>query len=337
MNEKYLKKISAIKKEYKHTNSLLEMTILNYHQANIYIRLDYYKKLNSYKISWLDLDDYQNNFDALISYEYVPVEVATKLTEIISKIPDNEESQIQKDEFLVTIDSSLKTAKGTNFHLSFSRYLPTTNRLYLDILSLLFDSLPKRLNGFGEEMAALFFGNRKKYEYQEEIQFDLFNGDLNALFEWQIQERGEVYHQEGRVLFLEKIADSYIAVVGGSALYATIIKYNEVARTIMVSCSCPCEYMCKHLYAVILAIRNSEYRKLYKLTRKNDQMPLLDRIMNFHFLLSIGIDDQGNNYLIIEDGQIKLLPVKNSQGKSDWIILEDDEQETLTKRLKEII
>ena len=337
MNEQCLKKVSLIKKKYKHTDLLLEMTILNYHQDNIYIRLDYYKKLKSYKFSWIDLDDYNGNFESLISYEYVPSGLVDRLTEVISKIPVQEKEIPLNDTFMVTIDSNIKIHDGSNFKLAFNRYMPTTNRAYLDVMSLIFSSLPKKLNGFGEEMVALFFGTRKKYEYQEETAFDLFNDNLEKLFEYQILERGKEYHSEGRIFFLEKIGDNYIAVVGGSNLYATIIKYNEQAKTITVSCSCPCEYMCKHICAIILAIRNNQYRKFYKITRKNEQMSMLDRIMNFNFLLSIGIDDQGINYLVIEDGQIKLLPIKNSQGYSEWSILEDDESETLTKRLKEIL
>ena len=103
-----------------------------------------------------------------------------------------------------------------------------------------------------------------------------------------------------------------------------------------VYCSCPCEFFCKHIYATILSIRNNEFRKFYKITRNIDN-PLLDKIINFKFLLSIGIDDQGNNYLIIEDGAIKLLPIINDSGNSEWTILEDDENNTLIERLENIL
>ena len=66
-------------------------------------------------------------------------------------------------------------------------------------------------------------------------------------------------------------------------------------------------------------------------------MPLIDKIVNFNFLLTIGIDDQGINYLIIEDGLLKLLPVINQDGISEWKVLEDDSKNSLSKRLKEIL
>ena len=66
-------------------------------------------------------------------------------------------------------------------------------------------------------------------------------------------------------------------------------------------------------------------------------MPLIDRIMNFNFILTIGIDDQGVNYLVIEDGLIKVLPIRNKDGISEWKVLEDDSKNSLSKRLKEIL
>ena len=83
-----------------------------------------------------------------------------------------------------------------------------------------------------------------------------------------------------------------------------------------------------------MTIQHNKFRNFYKLTHRDS---LLDKVMNFNCILSIGIDDQGNNYLILEDGQIKLLSIKNKDGISEWEILEDDDNDTLTKRLKEIL
>lgn len=334
MNDKIL---NNIKKHYKNTNMLLEMIITNYHEVSIYIRIDYYKKLKSYKLSWLDITDYHNDFDSIVSYEYVPIGFIDKLTNVISNIPQNEDNKELEEAFKVEINSNLKISNGSKFHLAFNRFIPTTNNLYFEIMAIIFNNLPKKTTCFGDEILASFLGNTAKYKYEDEINFDLFNDDIDKLFDNQIIERGREYYEQKRVFFLEKIADSYIAVVGGKGLYVTIIKYNEESKKMKMSCSCPCDFLCKHLYAVILAIRNQEFHKFYKLTHINDNTPMLERIMNFNFLLSIGIDDQGNNYLIIEDNLIKLLPIKNINGISEWEILEDDNNNTLTNKLKDIL
>ena len=330
------KKIALIKKQYKNTDMLFDLYLENYHNFYIYIRLDYYKKLKLYKLSWIDLANIDTkDIASTISYEYIPLGIIGELEQIAKNIHINKYEKITKDEYKVTINNNLFNNK---FTFTFNRYIPKELSILFNLLVVIFDNLPRKLNSFLEELGAEIIGNTKKYEYTEEFKFDLFNDNLDSLFDYQIIARGKEYHEEGRVFFLEKIKDRYFAVVGGkNLLYVVIIKYDEENKKTSVYCSCPCEYYCKHIYAVILAIRNNELRKFYKITHNSDDLNLLDRVMNFNFLLTIGIDDQGNNYLVIEDGQLKLLPVLNSDGKSEWIVLEDDEKETLTKRLNTIV
>lgn len=330
------KKIALIKKLYKNTDMLFDLYLENYHNFYIYIRLDYYKKLKLYKLSWIDLANIDNkDIASTISYEYIPLGIIGELEQIAKNIKINKYDKITKDEYKVTINNNLFNNK---FTFTFNRYIPKELNILFNLLVVIFDNLPRKLNSFLEELGAEIIGNTKKYEYTEEFKFDLFNDDLDKLFDYQIIERGKEYHKEGRVFFLEKIKDRYFAVVGGkNILYVVIIKYDEENKKTSVYCSCPCEFYCKHIYAVILAIRNNELRKFYKITHNSNDLNLLDRIMNFNFLLTIGIDDDGNNYLVIEDGQLKLLPVLNNNGKSEWIVLEDDEKETLTKRLNDIV
>ena len=330
------KKLTLIKKFYKNTDMLFDLYLENYHNFYIYIRLDYYKKLKLYKLSWIDLANIDTKDIAnTISYEYIPLGIIGELEQIVKNIKINKYEKITKDEYKVTINNNLFNNK---FTFTFNRYIPKELSILFNLLVVIFDNLPRKLNGFLDELGAEIIGNTKKYEYTEEFDFDLFNDDLDKLFDYPIIERGKEYHKEGRVFFLEKIKDRYFAVVGGkNILYVVIIKYDDENKKTSVYCSCPCEYYCKHIYATIMAIRNNELRKFYKITHNSNDINLLDRIMNFNFLLTIGIDDQGNNYLVIEDGQLKLLPVLNSNGKSEWIVLEDDDKDSLTKRLKEIL
>ena len=329
------KLLDKVKKNYKNTELLLDIYLENYHACNIYIRLDYYKKLRCYKLSWIDLSHINgNNIDSVISYEYIPNGVIEHLEKLINNISFNKDLKTVKDEYKVTINSNIKT---NQFKLVFNRYIPKEINSLFNIMVIIFDNLPRKLNGFLQELSALIIGNQSKYEYQEEFNFDLFRCDVDKIFDYQIVKRGKEYYDEGRVLFLEKVGDRYFSVVGGKGLYVIIIKYDEDKKTAQVYCSCPCEFKCKHIYAVLLAIRNNKFHKFYKITHKNNDMELLDRIMNFNFLLTIGIDDQNNNYLVIEDGELKLLPVVNDRGNSEWIVLEDDDKNTLTKRLSSIL
>ncbi len=329
------RKLAKIKKYYKHTDLLLEIYLENYHDFNIYIRLDYYKKLKSYKLSWADLANLTSEIvDSVISYEYLPDSIIKDIENVFNNIELNKYAKTTTDNFKVTYNINLL---GKSNSYIFNRYIPEELKELIDITEIIFDSLPRKLISFLLELCALVDGKTNKYEYQETTTFDLFHDNLDILFDSEIINRGEKYYEEGRVFFLEKIKNSYYAVVGGKGLYVIIITYDEKKQTIKMYCSCPCEFACKHICAVIMAIRTKRFRKFYKITPKANSQELLDRIMNFNFLLTIGIDDEGNNYLVIEDGLIKLLPVLNDKGTSDWSVLEDDKNEYLTKRLNDII
>lgn len=326
--------IDKVKKQYKNTELLLDLFIEKYHNVNIYVRIDYYKKEKCYKLSWIDLSHIKgNNIASVISYEYIPDGMIEHIKNLLINIKINNKEDIN-DEYKVTLCSYLKENK---FNISFNRYIPKELSQIFSLFVIIFDNLPRKLNGFLQEIEAIIMGNKNRFEYEDPLEFDLFNDEINKIFDYQICERGEEYFKENRVFFLEKIADKYFAVVGGKGLYVVIIEYDEEKKITRVHCSCPCDFRCKHIYAVIKAIRENKFHKFYKISHMNSDMELLDRIMNFNFLLTIGIDDQNNNYLIIEDGLLKLLPVVNNKGKSEWIILEDDENNSLSKRLESII
>lgn len=325
------KLLEKIKASYKHTNMLYDIYLENYNGYYIYIRLDYYKKINCYKLSWIDLENVINNkFENVISYEYIPMYLIEQINSTLDNI-----KPVKYDKELD--DNNIVRFSSNELNVAFNKYIPLELNQLLDIFIITFNNLPYRTNEFLQEIIALITGNKGKYEYRRGIDFDLFNDNIDNIFEYQISERGRKYYEEERVLFLEKIGDRYFSVVGGSELYVIIIRYDEGNKKTYVYCSCPCDFACKHIYAVILAIRDNKFKKFYKITHKDDDMPLIDKIMNFNFLLTIGIDDQGINYLIIEDGLLKLLPVINQDGISEWKVLEDDSKNSLSKRLKEIL
>ena len=70
------------------------------------------------------------------------------------------------------------------------------------------------------------------------------------------------------------------------------------------NCSCPCEFYCKHIYSVLLSIRNKEEKRFYKIMYKNPDKSLLERVMEFDYFLCLGVVEQNleiiNNYCIYD-------------------------------------
>ncbi|HIQ94665.1 TPA: SWIM zinc finger family protein, partial [Candidatus Ventrenecus stercoripullorum] len=167
----------------------------------------------------------------------------------------------------------------------------------------------------------------------KEFEFDLFNGDINEIFRYPIVQRGKKYYEEDKIKFLEKIDNRYFAIVEGTEKYIVIVKYDEKEKKTQVYCSCPCEFYCKHICAVILAIRDNKFKRFYKIMYKNPNKNLLERIMDFEYFLCLGIVEQ--NFEIINNyGELELVPILDVNNKYNWEILEDSEDQKLMKQVK---
>ena len=107
----------------------------------------------------------------------------------------------------------------------------------------------------------------------------------------------------------------------------------EKDKKMQVYCTCPCEFYCKHIYAVILAIRNNKYNRFYKIMYRNPNKNLLERIMDFEYFLCLGTLEQ--NFEIINNyGELELIPILDKNDKYNWEIIEDSEDEKLAKQVK---
>ena len=104
-------------------------------------------------------------------------------------------------------------------------------------------------------------------------------------------------------------------------------------KKMQVYCSCPCEFYCKHIYSVLLSIRNKEEKRFYKIMYKNPDKSLLERVMEFDYFLCLGVVEQ-NLEIINNYGEIELVPILDYKGRCNWTVLEDTEDEKLTKEIK---
>lgn len=335
----YIKKIDKIKKYFKKNKLYLELQLLNYEGYYIYIAINYIKKIDSYKLVWFDLEDLEDKkIDKYISYEYIPNELIQKIGEQFEKfgVSSKYKESMGKKEDIVKLRANIKTKVDDSIDVSFYKFLPKSLAHLSELFIVVFNNLPRKLENFLFELLANLTGSTTKYEYKNEFSFDLFEDDIDSIFAYQIRERGKKYYEDKTISFLEKIDDRYFAIVEGTQKYLVIIKYNEEEKIMQVYCSCPCEFYCKHIYAVILAIRNNEFNRFYKIMYKNPNESLLDRIMNFDYFLCSGIIEQ-NLEIINNYGEIELVPILDINNKCNWEVLEDSKDEKLLKQINEFL
>lgn len=329
-------KINLIKKFYKKEKAYIELSLINYEGYNIYIILNYNKKNNSYKLRWFDLSEIVDlDIDKYMSCSYVLNSSIKLIEDDFSNfvVSSKYENDLISDQDVVELKANIKTKVDNEINVKFNKYLPISLGRLLNLIIFLFENMPKHFEKFLWEIIANFTNTTEKYEYKKEFKFNLFKGDIDNLFRHQIVQRGEKYYEEERIIFLEKIDDRYFAVVDGSEDYVVIIKYNEEQEMMQVYCSCPCEFYCKHICAVILAIRNKKFNRFYKIMYKNPNKNMLERIMEFEYSLCLGILEQ--NFKIINNyGQIELIPILDINGEYNWEVLEDSDNEQLMKEIK---
>ena len=329
-------KVSLIKKFYKKDEVFLELELLNYSGYNLYIIITRSKKYGTYKLSWFDLDDIKDkSIEKYLSCQYIDSKVIHLIENTYSnyKVDAHYIDEFLTDKDVVIFNANIKTNDSDNISISFKKYMPKCLANLTDLFIFIFRNMPRTYEVFLYKILAKLTGSTEMYEYKEEFDFDLFNDDIDKLFRFQIVERGKKYYEEDRVEFLEKIDDRYFAIVNGSEKYVVIIKYIEKDKKMQVYCTCPCEFYCKHIYAVILAIRNNKGNRFYKIMYKNPNKNLLERIMDLEYLLCLGIIEQ--NFEIINNyGEIELIPILDKNDKYNWEILEDSEDEKLTKQIK---
>lgn len=337
-NSECRKKIDLIRKYFRKDKMFLELILFNYSGYYIYVRIDYLKKTKSYKLSWFDLDKaLDNNIDKYSSFEYMEDNIINDISFIFNNYDcDLEEKRSLNDEDLVTLKANIKTKVNKMIDVEFNRYLPRDLRVLDSLFIIIFRYLPKRLDSFLEEIFASIYNN-STYDYRREIDFDLFNDDIDDIFSYNITKRGLDYYENDKVLYLEKVDDRYFGVVLGNEKYVTVIRYNEEKKKLSVYCSCPCDFYCKHIYAVILSIRNNKFKRFCKVMFKDKSKNLLERMLDYDYFLCLDVVDDKYLEIINNKGDIELVPIFDSEGMEQFDILEDTDEFLITNKIRKII
>lgn len=333
-------KLKLVNKCFKKTNLLLDIEMYNYEGCNIYIRLDFYKKEKVHKISWVDLNLINNkNVKPYINSEYVSVKYLDNIAHSINNNNLNSINYTDLDvnDGLVKLNLYFYEKKKRNsINILFHRYIPNELAFLFDIFANVFDNLPYKLEMFLRILAAKLNGEEEKYDNEKSFKFDLYKDELDICFRKNVITKGRKYYASDKVKFLEKINDKYYAVVEEKDNYAVIINYNKELDETTLYCSCPCEFHCEHEYAVMLAIRNKEFNKFYKVTYDIETENVMEKIVGFKYYLCAGVKDDKlillNNY-----GKIEYVSLFNKEGKLMWKVIEDDKKSTLKKKIDKIM
>ena len=165
------------------------------------------------------------------------------------------------------------------------------------------------------------FENRINEELEDEIINKIIDKNINN-FQHQIIKRGEDYYKAGNVSQVIKNKNTFIAKVKGTDYYEVKITIDKDSKTLSCNCTCPCEFLCKHEYAVLLAIKNKKYieKELKEEIIKNN-ITLNELIQNIpatelkQYILKKIFDKNFSDYLLLDfnDFEVDFLKYLPSQ------------------------
>lgn len=325
--------MNLVNKYYKKQKTILltELLLENYNNRNIYFRIDFYKKDRVYKLSFIDLDHIEsNNIEMWINTCNIEPDAIYYIEDLFNK-NKFKNNMVADSNYRVSINTYFKS----HIHIEFNKYLPIELCVLTEFLIIIFNNSPKKLEGYFFKIVALITNNTNIFEYNDEIKFDIEKDNFDKLFSKDEIISGKKYYDDDQIMFLEKIENRYYAIVNGADDYVVIIDYQEDNKLMKVFCSCPLNKCCKHLYAILLAIRNKKYKRFYKLVYDSGQNTYLQRLMNFKFYLCVGIRQEGLQ-ILNKDGNIEVVPLLDINNKCYWKVIEDDDNHSLTNYINAI-
>lgn len=314
---------------------VMSIYLNNYNGNNIYIRVDYVRKLAIYKVVWVDLNFFnEKKMEMFINSQMVTKYLAIKLIENLSKI--TQESGFYLNDKIIGDRVEIVTYITENpKEYVFDRFMPLELKDFIDVFAIVFSYMPRGMEIFLHEIFAKFDGEEERFNCVKPFKFDLLRGDLNSIFRKSVVTRGEICFEENCVRFLEKVEkDYYLALVSENDRdHLCVIRLVD-EKFVHMWCSCKCNHYCKHLYAAIKSIREKKYNNFYKVKYTGKEESLLEKVTISNYYLCYGI--KGNKILLVNDDG-SMFPCDIVQkGKVAFEVLEDDDDCTLSKQLKNI-
>ena len=310
---------------------IMSIYLEKFNNYSIYIRYDYVKSIQAYKITWVDMDFLNfKNIDEYINSQIMTRTMGLKLDRLLGNIKyENvyiEDKNILGDKVEIVFSNRF----GDKEYV-FQRFLPKELEALFDPIVITFTYLPRGMEVILEEMLAKFTeGGEEYYNHLKPIRFNIFKDNIDDIFRKDVITRGKQIYKDELVLFLEKIDNKYVSLVSGTHPYLVVIEEVNEEFTYL-RCTCPCEYYCKHEYATLLAIKEKKFNNFYKVRFIGKEETLLEKIKNGAYSLCCGVDGE---YLLIvtNDNDIIKMPIILN-GKKSFEVIEDDDDCTLSKYL----
>ena len=335
MNEKEILQRKELVDKYLNKKKylcLFDMYLYNIDSLSFYIRLDYDKRVNTYRVNWINLsfmDD--NKVESWLNTNLIYPSMVHEFKNIIASngIVDD---YIDNDDInsKVIINSYRTDYECNKRTFVFKRYIPNCWQFLADAIYILFESLPK----YQYPLFQILVEKLIKPDINCVFAYDFEKDNVDNLFNKQTITKGKEDYKNNKVRFLEKKDNIYYSVISDKEEYLVTIINNKDTKEVQMTCNCNHNSFCKHIYSTLLAIKNNKENKFYKIARINNNKNVIDNLKEFNYLLCVDIVD--DYFIVIDNLNYLLLPILEN-NKLLYKIIEDDKNKTLENKLNKYI
>ncbi len=299
--KKYLKK----KKE----ENIVELIIRDYNETNFYISLLFNSEIKKFKVLYIPLDVMDTkNIENYTCYQFIQIPLVNYILETIDSSKEKYEDLSVRDKLNKNISSyyiEINThVGGVDFCFKTTQYLPKEWFFMYEVIMVLFEHIPNIMNELCVELLAVLNNSTSKIEYNSSLIFDLFNDNIENLFQENSVIDGKRYYDDNKVTFLEKVNGKYFAIVND---YIVIVDYNENKKILNLYCDHSCHDYEGQLYAVLKSIIKNKMKPFYKITVAKSADNFWNNTGSFQFYLCYGL--KKNNLKVIHASEESLLPL----------------------------
>ncbi len=127
-------------------------------------------------------------------------------------------------------------------------------------------------------------------------------------FEFQVKSKGKEYYEKGNIKSVAKSNNTFYAKVAGARTYNITIDIDLENEYIDYDCDCPYEFPCKHIFAVLLAIKNKEYDNVELkpfISKKTKTYEEIVRAIPADELKAYILSPEGKDYVCFEEGHFE--------------------------------
>ncbi len=333
------KKIDLINKYFKKKKEMIimELVIKDYNNSNFYMAIVFNKRLEKFKVAYIPLDVVNSSKIAdYICYQFINIKTVNYILESLNSEKDKFEDPSARNNLNENINNfyieiSINLAEKV-YKFKTTKYLPKKWIYLFDPIVIIFEHIPNIMSELCTEILSVITDSNVSIDYKSSLNFDLFNDNIDDLFEKTICKQGLEYYNNSEVKFVENVNGKYFAIVKD---HLVIIEYNSKQKVLNLYCDCKSHVPGKHIYAALMAIRNKEVKEFYKIMVVDKKEDFAKENQRAKYYLCFGTEKDTLN--VIEASAKKKLPISIFENKTAKIIYDIDDKlkKSVTKILKQ--